>query len=106
MLIAWTTVATRADADRIAADVIARNLAACVQIDGPIVSHYRWEGKVAREEEFRLSFKVLERHATALEQHVLAIHPYATPEWITVRAERVGEKYLSWAEANSHTPPL
>ena len=106
MLIAWTTVATRTDADRLAADAVARNLAACVQIDGPIISHYRWEGKIAQEQEFRLSFKVLERHAAALEKLVLATHPYATPEWIVVRAERVGEKYLSWAEANSHTPPL
>ena len=106
MLVAWTTVAKREDADRLAADVIARNLAACVQIDGPIISHYRWEGKVAREEEFRLSFKVLEKDVVALEHHVLAVHPYSTPEWIIVRPERVGEKYLSWAEANSHTSPL
>jgi periplasmic divalent cation tolerance protein len=106
MLIAWTTVATRGDADRIAADAIAQNLALCVQIEGPITSHYRWEGRDAREEEYRLSFKVLPSHAKALEAHVLAAHPYDTPEWIVVRAERVGEKYLSWATANSTTPPL
>src|SRR5436309_2508626 len=80
MLIAWTTVANRADADRLAADAVARNLAVCVQIDGPIVSHFRWEGRDHREEEFRLCFKVLASHASALEQHVLAHHPYAVPE--------------------------
>lgn len=106
MLVAWTTVEKRADADRIAADAIARNLAVCVQIDGPIVSHYRWHGRDERSEEFRLSFKVLESHAAALERHVLATHPYDTPEWVVVRAEHVGEKYLSWAGANSSTPPL
>lgn len=106
MLIAWTTVANRADADRIAADTIARNLAVCVQIDGPITSHYRWEGRDATEQEFRLTFKVLPSHAKALEQHVLSVHPYATPEWIVIRAEHTGEKYLSWAKANSTTPPL
>jgi periplasmic divalent cation tolerance protein len=106
MLIAWTTVSTRADADRIAAESVRRNLTVCVQIDGPIVSHYRWQGKDERAEEFRLCFKFLESHATALEEHVLASHPYDTPEWLVVRAERVGEKYLSWAKANSSTPPL
>jgi periplasmic divalent cation tolerance protein len=106
LLIAWTTVAHRAEADRLAADAIARNLALCVQIDGPIVSHYRWQGSDARDEEFRLCFKLLEWHAAALEERVLALHPYETPEWIVVRAERVGEKYLSWANANSSTPPL
>ena len=106
MLIAWTTVEKRDDADRLAADAVARNLAVCVQIDGPITSHYRWHGRDERAEEFRLCFKFLESHAAALEQHILGMHPYDTPEWIVVRAERVGEKYLSWAGANSSTPPL
>ncbi len=106
MLIAWTTVATQSDADRIAAEVIARNLAVCVQIDGPIVSHYRWKGRDAREQEYRMTFKVLPSHETALEQHILDVHPYDTPEWVVVRAEHVGEKYLCWAKANSTTPPL
>jgi periplasmic divalent cation tolerance protein len=106
MFIAWTTVANRVDADRIAGDVIARNLAACVQVDGPLVSHYRWQGQSERSEEFRLTFKCLPDRLEALEQHVLATHPYETPQWIVVRAERVGEKYLSWGEANSSTPPL
>lgn len=106
MFIAWTTVATRGDADRLAADVVNRGLAACVQIDGPVVSHYRWQGKAERAEEFRLAFKTLPEQRTALERHVLAVHPYDTPEWIVVRAEQVSEKYLSWARANSSTPPL
>lgn len=106
MLIAWTTVATQPDAERIAADVIARNLAVCVQIDGPIVSHYRWQGKDARDQEYRLCFKVLPSHAAALEMHILASHPYEIPEWVVVKTEHVGEKYLSWAKANSSTPPL
>jgi len=105
MLLAWTTVAERADAERLAAEAVTRNLAVCVQID-PIASHYRWKGRAERAEEFRLCFKVLESHAAALEAQVLGTHPYDTPEWIVVRAERVGEKYLSWAGANSSTPPL
>ena len=106
MFIAWTTVAKRADADRLATEVIGRNLAVCVQIDGPIVSHYRWQGQPERGEEFRLLIKCLPHSLDALEKHLLSTHPYDTPEWLVVRADRVGEKYLSWAEANSSTPPL
>ena len=106
MLLAWTTVASRTDAERLATDVVAAGLAACVQIDGPVVSHFRWEGRSDRVEEFRLCFKFMPEQLLALEQHVLSEHPYDTPEWLVVRAEHVGEKYLSWAEANSHTPPL
>ena len=106
MLLGWTTVSQRSDADRLAADAVAQGLAACVQVDGPIVSHYRWQGKVERAEEFRLCFKFLPRTAKALEKHILDAHPYDVPEWIVVRAEHVSEKYLSWAEANSSTLPL
>ncbi len=106
MFIGWTTVARREHAEQLARDVISRGLAACVQVDGPVASHYRWEGRIERAEEFRLMFKCTAAQLSALEAHVLANHPYATPEWIAVNAERVGEKYLSWAEANSTTPPL
>jgi periplasmic divalent cation tolerance protein len=113
MLIAWTTLATRTDAEGLAADVVGRGLAACVQVEGPIASHYRWEGHNERTEEFRLCLKFLPAQLGELEKHVLANHPYSTPEWLVVRAEHVGEKYLSWAEANftfspfhSSQPPL
>jgi len=106
MFIAWTTVSERADAERIAGETVARGLAACVQIEGPVVSHYRWQGKIERSEEYRLMFKCLPERVAELEAYVLAHHPYDTPEWIAVRAERVGEKYLSWAGATSTNPPL
>lgn len=106
MFIAWSTVATRADADRLAADVVRQQLAVCVQVDGPIFSHYVWQGQLERSEEFRLTFKCLPGRLAALAAHVLAHHPYETPEWLVVRAEQVGEKYLSWANANSSSPPL
>jgi periplasmic divalent cation tolerance protein len=106
VLIAWTTVASRPDAERLATAAIAQNRAVCVQIEGPITSHYRWQGRDERSEEFRLQFKCLEPQLAGLEELVLGQHPYETPEWIVVRAERVAEKYLSWARANSSTPPL
>lgn len=106
MFIAWTTVGDRDQADRLAADVVQRGLAVCVQVEGPVVSHYRWRDRQERAEEFRLTFKVTAARLAALEAHVLAHHPYDTPEWLAVHAERVGEKYLSWAEANSTNPPL
>lgn len=104
MRIAWTTVAQRVDAERLAAAAVERRLAACVQVEGPILSHYHWEGRPHREEEFRLCLKFLPAQETALRDWLLASHPYDTPEWIVVEAASVGEKYLSWATANVHSP--
>lgn len=106
MYIAWTTVATAAEAEALATAIIDRRLAACVQIDGPIVSYYRWNGQTERAEEFRLSIKCTINQLEELQREVLQRHPYETPEWMVVRADHVGEKYLSWATANSTTPPL
>ncbi|MET0263531.1 MAG: divalent cation tolerance protein CutA [Rariglobus sp.] len=101
MLIAWTTVPTRALADELAAAAISAKLAACVQVEGPIASHYIWEGKAEKTEEYRLTFKVLPETAQALETWLHATHPFEIPEWIVVKAEHVAEKYLSWARENS-----
>jgi periplasmic divalent cation tolerance protein len=106
LMIAWTTVAHRADAERLAAAAVAKGLAACVQIEGPVRSIYRWNGGLEQADEFRLTFKFTPGQLAALETLVLANHPYDTPEWIAVRVDAVGEKYLSWARANAHLPPL
>ena len=106
MFVAWTTVALRKDANKLAASTVKAGLAVCVQVDGPISSHYRWKGKLHRDEEFRLSFKCLPDNIVALERHVLEHHPYDTPEWIVMKAEHVGEKYLSWARSTDTNQPL
>ena len=106
MNVAWTTVANEADAKSLATSTVSRGLAVCVQVDGPISSYYMWKGELEVSNEFRLSFKCTENQSAALEQHVLAQHPYETPEWMVIRTDRVGEKYLSWANANSTNPTL
>lgn len=46
LMLAWTTVPTRAEADRLADAAIAASLAVCVQIEGPVTSVYRWDSKI------------------------------------------------------------
>lgn len=106
MRIGWTTVETRPQAETLAQGLIAEHLAACVQIDGPITSVYRWESQVQSAEEFRLTVKFVAARHVALEAWLHRHHPYATPEWIVVSADHVAEKYLSWAQAASTSVPL
>ena len=106
MKIAWTTVATAGEAEQMARALVTGGLAVCVQIEGPLRSYYRWEGKVETSAEHRLTLKCLDENLPALEAAVLARHPYAVPEWIVVDACRVGEKYLSWARSEGHPLPF
>jgi periplasmic divalent cation tolerance protein len=101
MLIGWTTVGSRETAHHLAGEAVALALAVCVQVEGPVTSHYRWQGTQEKTEEFRLTFKLMANQLAPLGAWLHAHHPYETPEWVVVRAEHVAEKYLSWALANS-----
>jgi len=106
MKVAWTTVATAREAEQLARELVTAGLAVCVQVEGPVRSHYNWEGKVESAEEHRLTLKCLDEQLPALEAAVLARHPYSVPEWIVVDACRVGEKYLSWAGSGRQSRPF
>lgn len=96
LFVCWTTVAKRADAERLAKLAVETGYAACVQIDGPITSVYRWQDKVEIEEELRLWLKAPEQRLAELEQLIHECHPYDTPQWVCVEAQKVSEKYLKW----------
>ncbi|MBC8009019.1 MAG: divalent-cation tolerance protein CutA [Burkholderiales bacterium] len=99
MLIATTTVSRQSEADHLASACIEQNLAVCAQIEGPIHSHYVWQGRKTAAEEWRVTFKLLKEKATALGDYIHAVHPYETPQWLVTETVIVGEKYLSWARA-------
>ncbi len=101
MNIAWTTTETREQAEKLARLAVEEGLAACVQIEGPITSFYRWEGSVEKAGEFRLTLKVLRNNAPALKALVHRNHPYETPQWTVANLADVGENYRKWAESSS-----
>jgi periplasmic divalent cation tolerance protein len=106
LMIAWTTVGTSDEAERIATDSTLLNETICIQIEGPIRSYYRWQGKPEQAEEYRLTLKCLPAHLDAVSHRVHALHPYSIPQWVVVATTSVSEKYLSWARTNVDVPPF
>jgi periplasmic divalent cation tolerance protein len=96
--IAWTTLPSREEADRLAADAVAAGLAACAQVDGPIRSHFTWEGRTQAEDEFRLTFKFALTKARDLETWVHARHPYAVPQWLGIHTDFASAGYRAWVQ--------
>jgi periplasmic divalent cation tolerance protein len=94
--IVTTTVATQADASRLAAQAVQARLAACVQVEA-IASHYVWQGARHEDAEWRLTCKTLPRAAPALRAWLRAHHPYETPQLLTQTAEAEGD-YAGWVE--------
>jgi periplasmic divalent cation tolerance protein len=93
-----TTVATQADAERIAAALVGERLAACVQIVGPIASIYRWQGAVERADEWYCHCKTTRERYPALEARIRQLHPYEIPEIIAVPIMAALPAYLAWIE--------
>ena len=46
LVVATTTFAEKSQATEMARLVIGNKVAACAQVDGPIESHYYWEGQI------------------------------------------------------------
>lgn len=97
LMIGWTTLESQEDARRLAQAAVEQRLVSCVQIDGPIESIYRWEGRVESSREYRLTLKFPASAAESVEAWLLESHPYDTPQWVVVAADRVSPAYLDWA---------
>jgi periplasmic divalent cation tolerance protein len=100
-LLVLTNLPDRAAAERLADAVIAKNLAACVNILAPCRSVYRWKGAVQHDEEHPMLIKTTRERYGALEQALREGHPYELPEIIAVPIERGLPAYLEWVAAET-----
>jgi periplasmic divalent cation tolerance protein len=95
-----TTVDSREAADRLAASLVEERLAACVQVQGPVASTYRWQGRVETATEWYCHAKTTRERFPALRERLVALHPYDVPEIVALPVEAGHEPYLAWiAEA-------
>lgn len=94
-----TTVASREEAERLAAILVERRLAACVQVAGPIASRYRWQGKVETAEEWQCLAKTEAARYPAAEQAIREIHSYEEPEIVALPILAGSSGYLRWVSS-------
>lgn len=98
MLLVTTTIPDEATARAIAAALVERRLAACVQVSGPIASTYRWQGAVESATEWVCTAKTTAERWEALEQAVRELHPYETPEIVATTITHASAAYAEWVE--------
>lgn len=90
-----TTLPTQAAANELAAALVERRLAACVQIIGPLVSFYRWQGTVNSDQEFSLTCKTTASVRSQLIDYLQTHHPYELPEILT-HSIQASVEYGNW----------
>jgi len=100
ILLVLTTVASRADADRLARAMVGQRLAACAQISA-IDSVYHWQGALQAEGEFRLLFKTSAARWPALQAALAAAHPYQLPAIVAIPCSGALAAFADWVQAET-----
>ena len=91
-----TTTSTREEANCIAAALVERRLAACVQVAGPITSLYRWEGQIETAHEWLCIIKTTREKYGDVEAAIRELHSYEMPEMVGTEIVVGSEGYLGW----------
>jgi len=97
-----TTVGSTQDAQKLAREILARRLAACVQVEAGITSHYRWQGRPCEEAEVRLTIKTVPACEAALQDFFATAHPYELPQFVG-SLERASAAYAQWVRSEVQT---
>jgi len=95
-----TTAGSEEEAGRIASLLVERRLAACVQMVGPLVSRYRWQGEVEEEREWQCLAKTTRAAYEAVEAAIREAHSYDEPEIIATPIVAGSAGYLAWVDEN------
>jgi periplasmic divalent cation tolerance protein len=103
-IVILVTAGSEAEAGKIATALVEEQLAACVNILGPIRSLYRWEGKVADDREWLLLIKTRDERFAAIEARVKALHSYQMPEVIALPIIAGAREYMHWLRESVSEP--
>ena len=71
-------------------------LVACANVVPGIESHFWWRGKLEWSGEALIIFKTTTAKLKALEELIVAQHPYETPEFIVLPITAGNRRYLDW----------
>ncbi len=97
LVIVMTTTDKLETAEKFAAELVERKLAACVQIE-KIKSLYRWQEMIQEDEEFRLMIKTVAEKVASVKEYLLNFHNYEVPEIIVVPVSDSSQAYREWVE--------
>lgn len=103
-LLVLTNLPDLASAQVLAAQLIERRLAACVNVLSPCQSVYRWQGKVEQAEEIPLAIKTTRPRYAEVESAISELHPYEVPEIIAIPVTSGLAAYLHWIEQECAAP--
>jgi periplasmic divalent cation tolerance protein len=103
ILLVFTSLPNRANAERIAEELVTEGMAACVNIMAECTSIYRWQSKIERTNEIQLLIKTTRINYPELESLLRSKHPYEVPEIIAIPVSEGLPEYLNWVTQETQT---
>ncbi len=95
-MVVLTNLPDREAALKLANALVARRLAACVNVLAACDSVYRWKGGIENATEVPVLIKTRAERYGELEAAILALHPYELPEIVAVPVVHGLDEYLQW----------
>ena len=88
--------APQSEAAALARSLVEERLCACVSVLPGVRSFFRWEGVVQEADEVLLVIKTKSSALAALEDRLVALHPYDVPEFVAFDVAAGLPSYLNW----------
>jgi periplasmic divalent cation tolerance protein len=96
LLVVLVTAPNLRVARRLARAALKARLVACANLVPGIESQYHWHGKIESAKEVLLVLKTTGVCVKALEQLLLGLHPYETPEFVVLPVQSAAREYRDW----------
>lgn len=100
-IVVLTTLASPDEAHQFVRTLLERRLIACGTLLPGAKSLYRWQGKIAEEQEVVVLLKTRAARLDTLRTAFTELHPYKVPELLALPVEAGLEKYLAWINAET-----
>jgi periplasmic divalent cation tolerance protein len=97
----YVTAGTREEAAGIGRALVEEGLAACVNLLSPHTAIYRWQGRLAEDEEHALLAKTVAARLPALRDRVRALHSYDLPCILAIPAVGGDAGFLAWVRSET-----
>ncbi|MDV6316824.1 divalent-cation tolerance protein CutA [Idiomarina sp. HP20-50] len=85
-------------ATAIARTLVEKRLVACVNIVPNMTSVYSWQGQIHEDQEWLMLIKSTAERFDDIKNKISAIHPYDSPELISINIEDGLPDYLTWLQ--------
>jgi periplasmic divalent cation tolerance protein len=100
-IVVFTTCGSEEEARKLAAILIEKHLAACVNIISPLISVYRWKGVVEESREWLLIVKSRRERFDQLRIALESAHSYELPEVLAISVVDGSPNYLAWIDGET-----